>query len=268
MRPRYKEVDYRQEFQQELTFVLPFAYWHYLNGTLDKTISSKYTRELYFFSKNHEERYTFRVDQPDKDSYVIPNMYHCPTMSFDKWAQVPLKEHYQNNLFLFGKPLFIIANKYNTEWGRNPINYFSIPVLDEVLSKFSQKYQIIYNRPGPGYIVMDNSSILELKEAAFIRKYYPDVILAEDLYQASKAHVNNYNHFQLMLYANCERFLSVHGGTAALASYFKGKNTILSRRGHEHRYNEFKTVFPALSGAEIFHAKNDTEVLAYLEKHY
>lgn len=268
LRPRYKEIAYRQEFQQELTFVLPFAYWHHLNGTLGKTISSKYTKELYFFSDNHEERFDKRVWRLPKDDFTVPNMYHCSTVSFEKWAQVPLKEYYENDLFVFDKPLLIIANKYNTEWGKGPINYFSLPMLDRILTMFSHKYQIVYNRPGPDYIVMDNSDILELKEAEFIRKHYPEVILADDLFQAHRGQVNNYNHFQLLLYANCERFLSVHGGTAALASYFSGKNVILSRRGHEHRYNEFKTIFPALSGAEIYHARNEAEVLRYLQQHY
>ncbi|GAB3820347.1 hypothetical protein GCM10028895_20280 [Pontibacter rugosus] len=248
--------------------MLPFAYWHHLNGTLGKTVSSKFTKELYFFSDHHEEKYEKRLNRLLKDSYEIPNMFHCPTVSFDKWAQVPLKEQYRNSHFVFGKPLLIIANKYNTEWKQAPVNFFSISMLDKVLARFGEKYQIVYNRPGPDCIVMDNSEILELQEAAFIRKYYPDVILAEDLYQANEGLVNNYNHFQLMLYANCDRFLSVHGGTATLASYFGGKNIILSKQGYEHRYNEFHTVFSALSGAEIYHAKNDAEVHELLDQHY
>ncbi|TPE43495.1 hypothetical protein [Pontibacter mangrovi] len=268
LRKPYKEIDYRLEFQQELTFVLPFAYWHHVNGTLQKTISSRYTKELYFFSDNHEEKYETRLDRLPEDSYEIPNMFHCLTMSFDKWARVPLKAHYQNDLFVFEKPLLIIANKYNTEWGNGPVNFFSVAMLEQIIHKFRHKYQIVYNRPGPNYIVMDNSAILELKEEAFLRKYYPDVLMAEDLYQANRAAVNNYNHFQLMLYANCGRFLSVHGGTAALASYFGGKNIILSRRGHEHRLKEFKHIFPALSGAEIFHAKNEAQVLTFLDSQF
>ena len=56
----YKTVSFQGEFQQELTFALPFAYWHYLNGTLKGTISSKFTKELYFFSPNHQELFTSR----------------------------------------------------------------------------------------------------------------------------------------------------------------------------------------------------------------
>jgi hypothetical protein len=267
-KPRYKQIEYRLEFQQELTYVLPFAYWHFLNGTLNKTISSKFTKELYFFSKKHEERYDRRIDRLPKESFEIPNMYHCRRVDFGKWAQVPLKTFYKNRLFVFGKPLLIIANKYNNEWGQGPINYFSIDTLDKILEKYRHKYRIVYNRPGANYIVMDNSAIYELNEEAHIREKYPDVLLAEDLYLKHRAQFNNYNHFQLMLYANCDRFMSVHGGTAALASYFGGKNIILSKRGHEHRHNEFNTIFRALSGAEIYHAKTDEDLFCFLEKHY
>ncbi|MEJ5961714.1 hypothetical protein [Pedobacter immunditicola] len=71
-----------------------------------------------------------------------------------------------------------------------------------------------------------------------------------------------------MVYANCDFFVSAHGGTAALASYFGGHNIILSKRGIEHDLNEFTTIFPALSGAKIHHAKTDSEVQGYLEKYY
>lgn len=267
-KPRYKQIEYRLEFQQELTYVLPFAYWHFLNGTLNKTISSKFTKELYFFSKKHEERYDRRIDRLPKESFEIPNMYHCSRVDFRKWAQVPLKSYYRNRLFVFEKPLFIIANKYNNEWGQGPINYFSIDILDKILERYRHKYQIVYNRPGANYIVMDNSAIYELNEAAHIREHYPDVLLAEDLYLQYRPSFNNYNHFQLMLYANCDRFMSVHGGTAALASYFGGKNIILSKRGHEHRHNEFNSIFRALSGADIYHAKTDEDLFGFLEKHY
>jgi hypothetical protein len=51
----------------------------------------------------------------------------------------------------------------------------------------------------------------------------------EDLYKENKIKARNYNHFQLSVYANCEKFISIHGGTAALASCFKGSNIILSK---------------------------------------
>ena len=71
-----------------------------------------------------------------------------------------------------------------------------------------------------------------------------------------------------MVYANCSRFISVHGGTAALASYFGGINIIFSRSGLEHLFNEFATIFPKLSNATILHAKSETELFKYLQQYY
>ncbi|WP_162053497.1 hypothetical protein [Pontibacter pamirensis] len=268
IKKRYKVIEYRLEFQQELTFVLPFAYWHYLNGTLEKTVGCKYTKELYFFSKNHEERFEKRLSRLPRKKFEYPNMFHCRSFSQSKWARVPLKEHYQNNVLVFDKPILIIANKYNTEWGGKPVNYFSIPMLMDIISAYKEKYQIIYNRPSAAHITMDNSDVLNLNEIKYIRERQPDVLLAGDLYKKHCSLANNYNHFQLMLYANCNHFLSVHGGTAALASYFGGTNIIFSRQGREHIFKEFETVFPALSGARVLHAKEEQDVFAYLKEYY
>lgn len=265
---KYKVIEYTGEFQQELTFVLPFAYWHFLNGTLAKTISSGGTKELYFFSPDHNQAGTKRECVNQTKTFEVPNMTHSYTFSYNKWAQVPLQQHYKNDLFIFKKPVLIIANKYNIEWDNAPVNFIDIPMLDKIIRRYKQKYQIIYNRPLLTQIVSDNSEILDLGEHNWIQANHPEVLLMDDLYQKNSSNVNNYNHLQLMVYANCSHFISVHGGTAALASYFGGTNIIYSKRGLEHVFNEFNTLFPKLSGAKIYHAKNDEEVLSYLEKSF
>lgn len=265
---KYKVIDYCGEFQQELTFILPFAYWHHLNGTLSRTIASKGTRELYFFSENHLEEYEHRDWTHGSESFEIPNRMHTVSLSYQKWARVPLKEHYRNNLFNFQKPILVIANKFNIEWNNAPLNFFSIATLDKIITACKDKYQIIYNRPLSNRIVSDNSEILDLKEYQWLRENHPDVLLFDDLYCQYQSQVNNFNHFQLLVYANCNRFISVHGGTAALASYFGGINIILSKSGVEHLFDEFNTIFPALSGAKILHAKMEEDILGYLQEHY
>jgi hypothetical protein len=265
---RYKKISFQGEFQQELTFVLPFAYWHYLNGTLSQTISSKGTKELYFFSKNHEEKFDRRDWEYNEADYEIPNMTHSNVFSYKKWWQVPLKQYYKNDLLVYDKPILIVANKYNIEWDGTPLNFFGIPMLTQIFDVYKDKYQIIYNRPSTTNIVSDNSEILDLNEFEWITEKYPAVILMNDLYSKHKGKVNNFNHLQLMIYSNCSHFISVHGGTAALASYFGGTNIILSKRGVEHYFKEFETIFPALSDAKILHAKTEEEVLDLLGKHY
>ena len=266
----YKVIDYHGEFDQELRYVLPFAYWHHLNGTLKKTISCTNTKEFYFFSEHHVEQYEKRVWQAGYGYYDVPNMTHSPTFDYSKWARVPFKSYYKNDRFVYAKPLLIIANKYNIEWDKPPINFLDIPALDRIITACKSTYQIIYNRPLSTQIVLDNSEIMELNEHAWLREKHPEVILMHDLHEQYRSEVSNFNHLQLLVYANASRFISMHGGTAALASYFGGINIILSHPGGgmEHHFNEYATIFPALSGAQILHAKSTEQVFDYLSQYY
>ncbi|WP_073040578.1 hypothetical protein [Cnuella takakiae] len=266
----YKIIKYHGEFQQELLFTLPFAYWHHLNGTLRQTISCNGTKDLYFFSPEHLERFDKRTLSGTTSAFHIPNMTHSNRYSYRKWRQVPLKKQYANNIFVFEKPVLVIANKYNKEWSLPPINYFDPAILKEIITLCQDKFQIIYNRPLPKHIVEDNSEIFDLQEHEWIRQSFPGVILLDDLYHKHSEQVNSFNHLQLMVYANTNHFISVHGGTAALASYFGGTNIILSNPnyGRETLLGEYKTIFPRLSGARILHAHFREDIPALIEQHF
>ncbi|CAK8723039.1 Glycosyltransferase family 61 protein [Candidatus Electrothrix aarhusensis] len=262
LKPKYKIVSYDGEFSPELKFVLPFAYWHYLNGTLKETVSSKNTKELYFFSEKHTEKFNERVWCDFNYDLEIPNAEdHNIKYNFSKWALVPLKNKYQNTLFVFERPILIIANKYNTEWDDEPISYFSIEILRKLFDQLIGKYQILYNRPLAKFLINDNSNVLDLNEHCWIKKNYPSVILMDDLFEDNKSKFNNFNHFQLSVYANSDNFISTHGGTATLASYFCGTNLIFSVKGHEHFFNEYETIYPKLSNAKILVAQNESELM-------
>lgn len=273
---KYKVIDYCGEFSDELNYVLPFAYWHHLNGTLKQTISCKGTKDLYFFSDNHEEKYQTRDPMFSYDNYDTPNKTNSIAKDYSKWARVPLKKHYQNDVFVFDKPIFVIANKYNIEWDGPPLNYFSVETLDKIITTYKNKYQIIYNRPLATRIVEDNSDILDLGELEWLRTAHPEVIILDDLFRENASKVNSFNHFQLMVYANSEKFLSIHGGTATLASYFGGVNIILSKGkknpaeggGLETIFNEFSTIFSEISGAKILHAKREADIFDFLSLYY
>lgn len=267
---KYKVIDFHGEFEIELRYVLPFAYWHHLNGTLKQTISCGKTKPFYFFSENHTEKYEKRVWEAGYDYYDVPNMTHSPTFDYSKWARIPFKDHFKNEYFVFDKPILVIANKYNIEWDKPPVNFLDIEALNKIISTYKERYQIIYNRPLSSQIVDDNSEIMDLGEHEWLRINHPDVVMMYDLQKQHQDKIDNFNHLQLMVYANCDRFISMHGGTAALASYFGGINTILSHPGGgmEHHFNEYATIFPELSGAQVLHAKNTDELFHFLEKYY
>jgi hypothetical protein len=155
---KYKDISFNGEFAPELEFVLPFAYWHYKNGTLRSTRSAKYTKELYFFSPDHKEDFETRTNEGNYN-FEVPRILYSQDYDMQKWLPVPLKEHYQNDIFVYDKPILIIANRYNMEWDGPPISFYDIPALEFIISNLKESYTIIYNRPRPENITMDNSEI-------------------------------------------------------------------------------------------------------------
>ena len=264
---KYKVISYQGEFGGELLFALPFAYWHHKNGTLLKTVSDKYSQDLYFFSENHEQKFEERIWQASFD-WNLPHTHYNLWYNFEKFEPVPFKAHFKNAKYQYEKPLLILANRYNMEWDGPPVSFFDIPMLDFIISHLKEKYQIVYNRPGKGRIVLDNSEVYELNETDWLRQTHPEVILLEDLYEKDMADLHNFNHLQLLVYANADRFISVHGGTATFASCFGGINLILSKKGAEHTFGCFHTIFPRLSGATILHARTDEEARQFVLKNY
>jgi len=257
---KHKSIAFQGEFAPELQFVLPFAYWHYKNGTLKETISSKYTKEFYFFSPDHKELYETRSNS-DNYNYEIPRILYSHQYDIKKWEPVPLKEFYKNDFFVYDKPTLVIANRYNSEWDGPPISFLSIEVLSTLIKQLKNSYTIIYNRAGEQHITNDNSDIYDLQEFEWLKTEHPEVLLMQDFYHKNEVKANNYNHLQLMVYANANCFISVHGGTATLASYFGGVNIILSKQGPEHHFNCYEKLYPKLSGAKILHAVNSEQVI-------
>ncbi len=263
----YKEIDFSGEFGPELQFALPFAYWHHKNGTLKSTSSSLYTKDFYFFSPHHEEIHDTRTDRGNYNPEV-PRVLYSQDYDMRKWEQVPFKTHYRNSRFVFEKPVVVVANRYNSEWDGPPISFLGLDLLDFLFGRLKAHYTILYNRPRPQNITMDNSDIYDLDEFGWLERAHPEVVVMDDLYQQEKETVNSFNHFQLLVYAHADKFISVHGGTSVLASLFGGTNIILSKKGPEHHFGCYQKLYPQLSGATILHATTDEEVKEYVEKHY
>ncbi len=260
VKKQYKVISFQGEFAPELQFVLPFAYWHFKNGTLRQTRSSKFTSELYFFSPDHREVFEQRLPEANYN-FEVPRVLYSHDYDMSKWEPVPLKDRYKNPVYVFEKPLLIIANRYNTEWDGPPISFIGLALLDDIINRVKDRFTIVYNRPHAANITGDNSAIYDLNEYDWLRKAHPDVILMNDLFAENKGGARNFNHLQLMIYANADHFISVHGGTAALASYFGGTNIILSKKGPEHYFDCYNKLYPKLSGARIHHVKTDDELL-------
>ena len=243
------------EFGNELTAVVPYAYWHYKNNLLDSTRSAIGSEPFYYFSKTHivnrDTRYSGNIWTAD-----IPNVHVSEFTGEGIWAAPPYKEHYKNTEHVYDKPILVIANKYNVEWNRVPVNFIGIPNLLNIISRLHDKYQIFYNRMIPDN-VMDDQRHMDLGEHQFIRRLFPDVKFLHEL-------PGDYNLNQLQVYANCERFISVQGGNSILASYFGGTNIVYAIKGNELN-GGFYNKLNALSGCDVIHVKNNllTEIGRY-----
>jgi len=267
LKVKYKDISFSGEFGPELQFVLPFAYWHYKNGTLNSTRSSKFTKEFYFFSENHVEDFENRTNEGNYN-FDMPRILYSHDYSMDKWLPVPLKAQYANDIFVYEKPILIIANRFNMEWGGPPISYFDIPTLDFIISNLKSEFTIIYNRPSPENITEDNSETYDLNEFAWLRDTHPEVLFMQKLYEENLDRANNFNHLQLMVYSNASHFVSIHGGTSVLASYFGGINLILSKKGPEHHFNCYSTLYPKFAVTKVLHAKTNDEVKSIVYEYF
>lgn len=268
IRRPYKVIRARCEFGPELKFYVPFAYWHWKRGTLLRTESCKDTSAFYFFSPNHIEHDRHRGWVASESD--IPNSEdHGFWFNLQKWNTVPFREEFKGDLKLsVKKPLLIISNKYNTEWNKHPINYIGIETLEALYKKYSKTHTIVYNRPLANRITQDNSTVLNLEEGGFLQTKCPEVVIAEALYANSMDQFRSFNHFQLALYAQCSRFISVQGGNSVLASFFGGVNLVLCKEGLEINFREYERFYPKLSGANVIRCNSDAELLHAAGLHF
>ena len=259
------ETNYDGEFGYELQLVIPYAYYLHKNKLLSKTTSSLMTKEFYYFSKNHEEKYkTRRFVKPN-----TPNKTpHVKELNYDKYTPPPYKSTYKNEYFVYDKPLLIIHNKFNMEWGKPPINFINEETLNEIFKLYNDKYTIIYLRPQSKNIVTDNSNEYNLNEKHLLKLH--NIIDGNKLYEESKEkyNINNFNHFQLLIHANCDNFISVQGGNAVLASYFGGKNVIFAKRGQELGSCSYEGHYKKYSNCKISHSNNYDDFIKLIKKNF
>eukprot|EP01006_Ploeotia_vitrea_P006591 TRINITY_DN1401_c0_g1_i1.p1 TRINITY_DN1401_c0_g1~~TRINITY_DN1401_c0_g1_i1.p1 ORF type:complete len:459 (-),score=28.99 TRINITY_DN1401_c0_g1_i1:293-1507(-) len=275
-----RRVAYYGEFGFDLVTVLPHVYWLHLNGLLLGTQGPKGSAELYSsFTPKHI------VDSAPRDGYKnaedggatgwARNPGWCPRYDISEWSPPPLRAQYKNLLdfSFFTKPLFVILNKYHVEWWETPINALPIAGLDALIWLLQQTYQIVYIngntiRPtemsGQEFATesydFQDSPHLSLNDYRrcedLLVKKYPSVVRLQDLLRRFPN--NTYNEVQLAVLANAERFLSVQGGPAVIASYWGGVNFVFSQDsgpGGEDDTHSYTTLFPMLSSAVVIPGK-------------
>lgn len=253
-------TQYFGEFAFELLAVVPYAYWLHSQGRLGFTVSTSDTRSLYYFSAHHEERSLARSYVPiteypigKRGSFLRYDRKAFPTtLDTTRWLPPPYKTIYSDGRFRWSRDLCIVCNKYSDEqylWYRGPANFIDTPTLLQVIGRLRERYQVIYVRPRKEDIVNDHQTIHDSDDIDAVTRAFPDVLTIQQL-QAEHPDLS-FNELQLRLFAGCERFVSVLGGSSYLASYFGGTNVVLARRGWEVACGAYERWFHLFSGARV-----------------
>ena len=267
---------YFGEFGFELLAVIPYAYWLHKTGRLQLTQSCADTSPLYYFSPRHQEF-------PNERSYIPVSEY--PSMARNKddfdscdfpaqldtaqWLPPPYKNIYANQTFVWPRELCVVCNKFTSEpsvKSGQVTNYLDVPELLELMKILNSKYQVIYVRPRASDIVNDHQPIAEFGDHDAIRREFPEVLTIQQIHAEHPG--LSFNELQMKLFANCNHFVSVLGGSSYLASYFGGKNIVLGREGWEVESNAFTNWFHEFSGAKVIPAATSTELFDLVRREF
>lgn len=248
------------EFGYELLSALPYAYHLHLQGKLNATVSGVDTECLYYFSPHHTINHRQRGWNNMPRAANVPNIrIHQPSLDWTVWSPPPLKKQYKNNRFVWDKPTICICNRINVEWGKGIINYFDEETLDELFSTLCNDYHIVYFNIEGREEFYDGVKPVAINDVEICRKYGVDII--HDL--AKENPDLSFNTIQLMVMANCERFITMNGGYGILASYMGGTNIIYSKECKEldSKVNSFYRWYHKLGGSRIIHVDNYKDLL-------
>jgi hypothetical protein len=273
-----RQTQYFGEFGFELLAVVPYAYWLHRRGLLERTIGGLDTHCLYYFSENHEERPVKRHYVPiteypigERGSLFRYDLTTFPrVLDTRKWLPPPYREAFRDERFRWEKEICILSNKISDEQFSNkfsgPINFIETNLLLKLIEILRNRYQVIYNRPRASDIVTDHQTIHETGDIEGVKRAFPDTVTIQELH--SRYPKLSFNELQLRLYSGCQRFISVLGGSAFLASYFGGTNIVLARRGWEVDCGAYERWFDRFSGARVVALGSGRELLQVVEREF
>lgn len=252
------DIDYGGEFGPELSTVIPYAYYLSCHNRLGSVTTSGDMECFYFFCSAVDERYTERSYlRPDRRRELgLPNIdEHTNRLDLAQWIAPPYRSEYENQIFRWSKPTLVISNKYNIEWGSEPVNFINLIELEHIFDRLIGDYQIVYNRPLPRNVTSDNSDTRSFADHALVSKY-SDILTMQDLHDEHPEFT--FNELQMRVYANCQHFISVQGGNAVLASYFGGVNVVKVLQGKERRHGDY-LYFPEFAGTTVLPCASELE---------
>jgi len=208
-----------KEFGFILMYYLPKAFALHQQGKLHKTSSRLGTDSLFFFSSEH-------VELDKHDDSLFPEQFACyshnrPAFTSNTWTPPNLNEFYKNDEFKFDKPILTIHNKNSMEWQRGIFNYFDADALRNLLSEFSEDFQIIYIKPFYNGANITKDGLQKTVEIgdAYVLNEFSNVITIEELYKSGS--YSSYNELQFKILANSDHHIAP-AGDCVIPAYFSG----------------------------------------------
>jgi hypothetical protein len=269
------------EFASELVCIIPYAYWLHKEGKLEKVITSTGMKSFYYFCDYVEEQYKFRtLDNLNSGLNEVPNnwVHHNAeavtgkdyselteeeqnnmngVLDYRKWSLPPYSEYYKTDEFKFDKPVVIVNNNYNIEYGKpisESLRFFDIKTLYDIFNYLTNSgYTVIYKRPNNTEFALDHNEIETLNRNITLTarvemnslkgiitdyelcEYYNDVIDMNKMKEEYSQYT--YNDFQLKLFSSADGFVTTNGGGGILCSCFKKPVVMYVPHGKELRKN-------------------------------
>ena len=155
----------------------------------------------------------FKSNSSCSDQYLVPDYY----------------TYYKQFKVETPKPILIIQNKYNMEWGGPPINYIKTETLEKTLPYLCKNFKVIYIRSNdvklPGYSSdMNEMYEFQLDDKDMIRSKFPEVTLFEDMLSDFPQY--DFNTLKCILFASADTIVTVLGGAHFFAVCFPCKQII------------------------------------------
>lgn len=225
---------YTGEYGAEVTTFIPFVAWLKQEGMLRHRRIRTYAgmRPHYFFLSDDEIEFKIEPRNwlPVRDRYWPSNSTYHATAS--PWHVYPdYRQHYASKGLLFQRPLIVIQNKFTIEWEVGPINYIPISALYQFLARVSDRFTVVYSRPGSVKGKQEGYSRDHNLELAYpdsdVSERYPGVIHLEKLCADQEL---QYNQTKLEVLAKSHLFVAVQGGGAHILAAFGNSLMLLLDR--------------------------------------
>ena len=155
-----------------------------------------------------------------------------PKKVWKEWTPPKYSEYYGKLSPLKSeKPIIVINNKYNPEWGQQiPFNFLPLDCLKDFCEKFSDKYEILYIRyEGKGHS-FENGYWDDVP--SYTKEEYGDYELIKEfgiktIYDFMNEYdEKDFNIAQMMMMSKAKHILCTAGGNAVLSSYF-GEDVVI-----------------------------------------